>query len=66
MTELEDQIKRIHQAHQKIRGKLFSRKSPNYNTYVRLFGRDIVTYFLELETLLDLIIQHIGDTDIDD
>lgn len=54
--ELLEQFRRLQQRHQRIRGKLFSRKAPNYNTYVRLFGRDLVDYFTELEDMIEGLI----------
>lgn len=54
--EIREQFRRLQQRHSKIRGKLFSRMTPNYNTYVRLFGRDLVAYLMELENLIELLI----------
>lgn len=56
MNEIEEQFKRVKQRQSRIRGKLFSRKSPNYNKYVRVFGRDLVYYLTELEDLIELLI----------
>lgn len=54
--EIKEQYKRLQQRHSKIRSKLFSREKPNYNTYVRLFGYDLVAYLMELENLIELLI----------